>query len=305
MLQLAHLYITRPRADAHALERYRESLRAPPDANGALDRAITAVLHPGDTRFTRPDPARLDLDQIVHFYRDRFGNVGDFTFVVVGDLPEQQLRPLVERYLASMPGSPRADRLAPARADRRVGVARVRLPGRANQDSKVRLEFRGAATPHAKERVEVEALRAQLESALLRELRQERGAVYAPQVTASWSADGYELTVDFNCSPQDADALREATWAVINGLTLEPLPAAILEPLRSALAEQYARATKANQFWADQLAEAYMFGTAPQDILELSELSARLTAEAFAHAARRYLRKDDYVDAVWSPLVND
>lgn len=301
MLQLAHLYVTRPRADAHALERYRASLRAPPDASGAFGRAITAALHPGDPRFTKPDPDTLALDELLHFYRDRFGNVSDFTFVIVGDLSEQQLQPLVERYLASMPGSPRADRLAPSRQDRRPAVTRVRLAGRAGGDSEIRLEFHGPATPNGTARVEVEALRVQLESELLRALRQERGAVYAPLVTASWSTDGYELTIGFNCSPEDVEPTREATWAVIDNLTREPLPASTVEALRATLAEQYTNATRVNQFWADQLAEAYMFGTPPQDILELPELSALITAEGLTHAARRYLRRDDYVDAVWSP----
>ncbi len=302
MLQLAHLYVTQPRADAHALERQRSSLRAPPPASSALGRAISTALHPGDARFSKPDPDTLSLDEILRFYRDRFGNVSDFTFIIVGDLEQQQLQPLVERYLASLPGSPRADRIAPSREQLPPAVHRVRLAGRASQDSHVRLEFRGAATPHARERVELEALRLHLESALLRELRQQRGAIYAPQVTASWSASGYELSIGFDCPPQNVDVLQQATWTSIERLRREPLAASAIAELQSALATLYANATSSSsQFWADQLEEAHLFEVPPQDILALPELSAKLTAEGLLQAARRYLRNDDHVDAVWSP----
>ena len=40
---------------------------------------------------------------------ERFANAGDFTFVLVGNFVLDSIRPLVERYLAALPGNPASE----------------------------------------------------------------------------------------------------------------------------------------------------------------------------------------------------
>ncbi|MEO8179063.1 MAG: hypothetical protein ABI895_09540 [Deltaproteobacteria bacterium] len=54
------------------------------------------------------------------------------------------------------------------------------------------------------------------------------------------------------------------------------------------------------EFWAQELADAYAYGMPPRDILAVPELSAHLTRKSLTAAARRYLRSDQYLDALWS-----
>ena len=45
----------------------------------------------------------MNLDKSLAFYKDRFADASDFTFVFVGSFDLATMKPLVERYLASLP----------------------------------------------------------------------------------------------------------------------------------------------------------------------------------------------------------
>ena len=54
---------------------------------------------------------KIDLDRALSIYKDRFGDAGDFTFVFVGNFTTEQLKPLVETYLGSLPSKGRKGEL--------------------------------------------------------------------------------------------------------------------------------------------------------------------------------------------------
>jgi hypothetical protein len=69
------------------------------------------------------------------------GDVGDFTFVFVGDMSDAALESLVSTYLASLPGSSRRDVTAAPQAPR--GVRRVRVARGSRDKSSVSVIFDG------------------------------------------------------------------------------------------------------------------------------------------------------------------
>ena len=62
----------------------------------------------------------MNLDKSLAFYKDRFADASDFTFVFVGSFDLPTIKPLVERYLASLPAINRKE------AARDVGMRRRR-----------------------------------------------------------------------------------------------------------------------------------------------------------------------------------
>ena len=62
--------------------------------------------------------AQMSLDKSFAFYKDRFADASDFTFVFVGSFDVATIKPLVERYLGSLPALHRKE------APRDVGMPR-------------------------------------------------------------------------------------------------------------------------------------------------------------------------------------
>src|SRR5439155_16548434 len=77
-----------------------------------FDEALSAALTQNHPRAQPLTPARLDqmnLDKSLAFYKDRFADASDFTFVFVGSFDVATLKPLVERYLGSLPSLHRTE----------------------------------------------------------------------------------------------------------------------------------------------------------------------------------------------------
>src|SRR4029453_1169227 len=118
MFQLIYLRFTAPRADPEQFEAMKERLRpqlanrkARPDV--AFRDTLVAALtqdHPRERPLTPASIDQMNLDRSLAFYKSRFADASDFTFVFVGSLDTAAMKPLVERYLASLPTLHRAEK---------------------------------------------------------------------------------------------------------------------------------------------------------------------------------------------------
>ena len=46
---------------------------------------------------------KMDYDKILSMYQDRFKDASDFTFILVGNVDVEAVKPLIESYLGSLP----------------------------------------------------------------------------------------------------------------------------------------------------------------------------------------------------------
>ena len=111
MFQLVYLTFTAPRADPVAFRVMNDQLKVTLANQAAIpdqvfDDALEAALTQNHLRAQPLTPARLsqmNLDKSLAFYKDRFADASDFTFVFVGSFDLATMKPLVERYLGSLP----------------------------------------------------------------------------------------------------------------------------------------------------------------------------------------------------------
>src|SRR5262249_40940788 len=110
MLQLVYLAFSQPRQDPAGLESLTRTdttdlrtwgIEAIPSSafSDRLQRILTAD-HMGSP--TLDMIRRVNVDKAMAFYRDRFGDASNFTFVLVGSLDLPALQPVVERYLGAL-----------------------------------------------------------------------------------------------------------------------------------------------------------------------------------------------------------
>ena len=114
MFQLIYLTFTAPRADPVAFRVLTDQLKvalahqdALPDT--AFTQALDAALsqnHPRAQPMTAARVDQMNLDKSLAFYKDRFADASDFTFVFVGSFDLATMKPLVERYLGEPAGAP-------------------------------------------------------------------------------------------------------------------------------------------------------------------------------------------------------
>jgi len=114
MLQLVYLYFTAPRSDNDAFVSYIQRMETQlknqeADPMVAFSDSVTYALYgnnPMTKRLKVDDLPKIDYGKIMKMYKQSFSNPGSFTFTFVGNIDEEKVKPIIEQYLASLPGKP-------------------------------------------------------------------------------------------------------------------------------------------------------------------------------------------------------
>src|SRR6185503_8790476 len=117
MFQLIYLNFTAPRLDLPVWEAMKNQF-GPYLANRGVDPdevfndtvQVTMAQHNRRARPLTPAVfAEVDPQKALTFYKDRFADASDFTFLFVGNVDTVSLKPLVEKYIASLPSTGRKE----------------------------------------------------------------------------------------------------------------------------------------------------------------------------------------------------
>ena len=92
MFKMNNLYFTQLRTDLNAYTSWRDSMRA------EINREDKNAAH----GLTNAELDAINYDLVMQLVAQRFSNVGDFTFVITGNVSEAELMPLLNKYIASL-----------------------------------------------------------------------------------------------------------------------------------------------------------------------------------------------------------
>ena len=112
-----------------------------------FDEALDAALsqnHCGRSRSRRHASTQMNLDKSLAFYKDRFADASDFTFVFVGSFDLATMKPLVERYLGSLPALHRNETAKDVGMHPPAGVVEKQVKSGIAPRSQVSIVFSGA-----------------------------------------------------------------------------------------------------------------------------------------------------------------
>lgn len=112
MLQLVHLRFVKPRFEEQAWQVLQGGiknylLRRAGDLNEKKNDSITITLYGNDNPkkriFNEQFVNEVTFAKMKGVYKSRFNNASDFEFFIVGDVTEEDLKPLLAKYIASIP----------------------------------------------------------------------------------------------------------------------------------------------------------------------------------------------------------
>jgi zinc protease len=303
---------TSPKTDLTALARQLEveSQRfalADKQPFAALLVAIDRATFGDDPRRAKPSAAEIaafDPSRLLALYRERFANAADFQFVLVGDLELETARPLVESYLASLPGHEGRETfqnhgVAVLNQATTVRVQQGKLP-----NALVALRFAGQTPFRLLPTQELETLGELLERRLRERLRFQQGQVYTLEVGARMRArptGHYQVDILLPVAPHEADKARDAALEEIRRLQTEGPTEPEVAALVAAARQDRERALRKQSFWLGTLVNTYRLNLDLREQLDLESRLRVLDAERLRQAARQYLPLDRYLLAVLEP----
>jgi zinc protease len=312
LFQLIYLTVAEPRADPDAFRAMQEQIKASlvnrnAEPQVAFNDAVNAALTQNHLRARPLTTERVDemnLERSLAFYKERFGDASDFTFVFVGSFDLATIKPLVERYVASLPALHRKE------AGRDVGmrppdkVVEEVVRGGRDPRSQVTVVFSGEFVNTARERVILRGMTDALEGNLQRVLREDLGGTYGVSVDPQFAklpTPSYRVTISFACDPARVDQLTKALFTVIDELKENGPGENQIADARAALGRDFEVNSRENSYLLNQIVYAYEFKEDLANAFDRSALNAQLTAEAVQEAAKKYLDLHRYVKVTLMP----
>ncbi|MDT8369688.1 MAG: insulinase family protein [Longimicrobiales bacterium] len=306
LFQLTWLRFTAPRADDQAFAALRgqiQSFLANRDAapTTAFGDTLTATLtqhHPRAAPPTSEAIASVELDEALAFYRERFADGGDFHFVLVGAFEPDELRPLVERWLASLPDLPGEEEWRDLGINPPTGRVEKTVRKGVEPQSRTAMITHGPFDFTDENRVRIRALATILQTRLRETLREDLGGTYSVGASASYEEfpdPTYQVSVQFGADPERVDELKAAVFDEIERLATEGPTALDVEKAIEGARRARETNLRENGWWLAQLRAALEGGIDDPAHLVDFELFEAITLEHVREDARRWLSLDNLV----------
>jgi zinc protease len=306
MFQLIYLRFTQPRADKDAFAAQSMQMKALLANQSVVPEfefytELTKALYQNHPRRQRPSSATVDqwsLEKSLAFYKDRFADASDFTFYFVGSFDEAMMKPLVERYLASLPSLKRKETWKDIGVKGPTGVVEKRVEKGIEPKSLSMIVFDGPFVFDQERRIALRAMTEILEMRLLSELREELGGTYSVSVNDSYQKypkPEYSISIEFGSSPERTDDLIKQVFAEIEKFKTEGPTVKQLTDEKEALLREFETSSKENGYLLGQIALRNFHGEDPAGIWLLPDFYKKLDAAAIKEAAKTYLDTSAYV----------
>ena len=220
MLQMTHLRFVKPRFDEEAftvlignLENYLVSRSN--NINEKIKDSINVALYgknnPKQPLFTKDYIESVSFETIQKIYAERFDNASDFEFFIVGDITKEQLKPLLEKYIASIPTKKQTEKYKDNSTDwlSKTIEKEVYLKME-DPKSTVRITYKNDLEYTLKNALIARALGDILKLRYTETLREQEGGTYGASAYVGLSKRPVEeaiIYVGFDCNPEKVDRL--------------------------------------------------------------------------------------------------
>jgi zinc protease len=306
LFQLIYLRFTQPRADPEVFTAITTQMKAQM-ANQAVtpsfafNETLLSTLyqnHPRRQMMTPERVSQVDLDKSLAFYKDRFADASDFTFVFVGTFTLDQMRPLVEQYLASLPATHRKESWKDVGVHPVTGVVKKEVDKGIEPKGQTAMVFTGPFEYTQANRAAIRAMADILQDRLREVMREELGGTYGVSVGPGYEKfprEEYEVEIQFGSDPSRVDELAKVLLAQIEKFKTEGPTDKQVADVRETMLRDLQTSSKTNGFLLTNIAARYETGEDLATLFNLADYYNKLTPAVIQEAAKKYLNTENYV----------
>ena len=245
-----------------------------------------------------------NLEKAFAFYKDRFADAGDFTFVFVGSFDTGMMKPLVEQYLGALPATHRNETWKDVGIRPPKGVVQKTVQKGLEPQSQAAIVFTGPFKYTQEQRIAIRSLSLVLDTKLRETLREELGGTYGASVGfnyAKFPEERYTFTINFGCNPERTEELVKAVFREIENIKANGPTEKQVNDAREAQLRDLETNMKLNSYLLTQIYLKYQQNEDLKDFFSLPEYYEKLSAAMIHDAARNYLNTGNYVQVTLFP----
>ena len=311
MLQLLYLHFTQPRFDETDYNTLMKMLRAQlenaeSNPDFVMEKRFTEVAYGNNPRRQVTTAATLDgfqFEALPAIHKKLYPGADSFTFMFVGNVDLETLKPLVEKYIGSLPVSKKKltaadDACAPVAGE----VAEDFRATMQQPKVSVHYLFSGELPYTFANRMALIFLTQALDSRYLISIREEKGGTYGVSVYGSMDYlphETYKMNIVFDTNEEMADELLEIVMQEIEKIANEGPLTEDIEKNREFMLKSWANSLEQNNSWIRYIQSKYLPG---DDYLADYEKALREVSNADVQAlAKKILEDGNLVKVIMRP----
>ena len=246
----------------------------------------------------------LDLERMRTIYQQRFASAKGMTFVLVGSFTPDGIKPLVARYLASLPTPDIVTQFVDLGMRPVTGVVKKEVHSGTEAKSQVSINFSGPAAYSDEEQLRLSALVEVVNIKIIDVLREKLTLIYGGSLRGNLARTPYEhyqLALTLPCAPENVDKVVAAAWGEIQKIQDAGVDPADWAKVKQNWLTSHRKNLRENGFWLGRLQSAALYGNDPARLLDYEKQVAAITPQELQAAAQRYLKRDNYVQVALFP----
>ncbi len=319
LMELTYLQMTSPRLDQDLYKGFVSKMKTQlmfMKANPQVVFVDTLIKRMYNNNPLRPIavPTAEDLDKInpervLEIYKKEFGNANGFHFFLVGNVDEATLKPLLEKYIASLPSD---KSISPSFKDNGVRLAsgNQRFDFLKGKDPKsLIVDVIHGEIPYTEDMaLHTTIIGDILTIRLLEEVREKMGAIYGGGYSASMERDPYPhyaVQTQLQCGPENVDKIIAKLNDLVKEMKDNGPSQENLDKAKASIQEKRRENLKKNNYWMSKLQQIQFWGYSQDRFLNIENVVDKISvADIKATANKLFDGKNEFL-ATMKPEVEE
>ena len=298
MFQLLYQYNYAPRFNEEAFSTAVASTRAwiqnrlLEPSNAFFDTLFVLMFnnHPLKRNLHPEELDSITLKQVKDIFQERFGDYTDFTFYVVGNFDEEQLKNYCQTYLANLPVKGRKEKMTDVGIRAFTGKKEITF-NKGTERSFVSNVTNNKASISPQNNVQQSALQMIAYEKLRENVRENMSGAYVVEIQSSYDympEPGIFTFTWMGCNPDRARELNAATFATLDSLKNGLFADKYIESTKTTLHKKYEENIKSNRYWVNNMSENISHNLPIDCFLDYPALYDKLNKKAITKTAKQY-----------------
>lgn len=311
-LQLLHGYFTEPRKDSSMFLVMKQQVTASlvnkdKDPSSVFNDSVTYIMGNYHVRRKPMTVASLNdikLDKAMQVYQERFANASDFVFTFVGNFTVDSITPMIETYIASLPGKGTNENWKDVGLRYPAGVVKKVINKGQEKQATVRMTFTGITEYSDLEATQLDQLCKAFAIQLREIMREDQGGVYGVGVNGNINREpvnSYTINVSFSCAPENVEKLTSTVMDEVRKIKASGVAQVNVEKVIAEDTRGMELAVKENNYWLYNLEQKYYRKEDPKTILEDAQMVKQLTVDKTKQLANKYFNENSFLQFVLMP----
>jgi zinc protease len=314
LFQLNYLYFTAPRKDTALFRSYVQrnksqyaNISANPQAAFVDTMYKTLYNNNPLAPVTVPNSAyfdKINVDRSLAIYKERFSDASGMNFVFVGSFKEQEIIPLIEKYIASLPATTKKFAIVDNKVRPVSGKQQLTVNKGKEQKSLILALYTGELPYSEDLDLKTQALSEVLNIRIIEELREKIQGIYGGGTFANidkYPYANYSFILQLPCGPEKVDTLIKTVKKEFSDIAKNGPDTSYLNKVKKQWIEQYRTGVKENGTWLSQLLEYKLQGGNPDRFVNYEKYVQKLTPKDVQQAAQLILAGKNEFIAVQMP----